>query len=258
MFRVALDSRRSRSRPNATRGIAQAGGYNRRDSLNTLAAKRNQGRWAITGRRVPSTALNSAANFDSISGCSASRYHVRVSATAVVSCPARNSVITSSRNCLSVSRPSWSSACSSVERRSFVCRPVLAPPADHLVRSTWALNCSRKACRAAPASSASFSVAKKPNCHRCPAFCSLSGGSPCKSPYSGNRLRNVPERYNGSGGGKHEVGRLQAWMQVRTSGSIRKDFRLQDGESEAIALASSSTPTFHCLMTGWQLMRLPT
>ena len=71
------------------------------------------------GRLTPSRSPRACGA--STSGCCDSRYHVHVSAFAVVSCPARKIVIASSRSCRSVMPPpspsvSWAS--SSIESRS--------------------------------------------------------------------------------------------------------------------------------------------
>ena len=55
--------------------------------------------------RPPSTRSSSSCHRASASGFCARRYHVQVSAFAVVSCPARSRVITSSRSWRSVMRP---------------------------------------------------------------------------------------------------------------------------------------------------------
>ena len=79
-----------------SRANPAAGGYRRMLSRTTISVYGSCARSATAGARPRSTRDTSSTSFSSTSGCCDSRYHVHVSAIAVVSCPARNSVIISS------------------------------------------------------------------------------------------------------------------------------------------------------------------
>ena len=102
------------------RKIRQAGGYNRKTSRSTFSVYTSLGISPAQGARSPSTASSSACSFASTSGCCASKYQLHDRCSAVVSCPASSSVITSSRSCLSVIElPSSSRAISRSVSKSF-------------------------------------------------------------------------------------------------------------------------------------------
>src|SRR5256884_3151470 len=74
------------------------------DSVITFAVYGRRARSSIEGARPTSTSSSSACSFASAAGFCASSHHVHESELAVVSCPARKSVIASSRSCWSVMR----------------------------------------------------------------------------------------------------------------------------------------------------------